>query len=367
MRHPALAILILATAALRPILQPHLPCSDDIGFHLLRLTQLDVLVRQGVFFSRWAPDMAQGYGYPLFNFYAPLSYYAAEFISLLAGNLNLGLRLTLALGMLAAGWMMYRLAREHVQPLAAVVAAVAYMYAPYHAYDIFFRGNLAESFAWWLLPLALWCIGRLASRGGWGWVAATAATYAAIILTHNVFALIFSPLLLAYGLWGLGTRDWGQSVSVLRPSSLVPRPLSLLPLALLLGLLASAFFWFPALAERPFIYSDRLLVPPIFVHWGNFLTLGELFTPPKPFAPTCSTHRPNAQWDWCKFCSLCPPCGWCGTAANATPPASSCWPPSSMAGSPLPVAASCGMWFPCWNMCSFRGACWALSPSPWPC
>lgn len=281
MRHPALAVLILATAALRPILQPHLPCSDDIGFHLLRLTQLDVLVRQGVFFSRWAPDMAQGYGYPLFNFYAPLSYYATEFISLLAGNLNLGLRLTLALGMLAAGWMMYRLAREHVQPLAAVAAAVAYMYAPYHAYDIFFRGNLAESFAWWLLPLSLWCMGRLASRGGWGWVAATAATYAAIILTHNVFALIFSPLLVAYGLWGLGTGDWGQSANAPRPSSLVRRPLSLLPLALLLGILASAFFWFPALAERPFIYSDRLLVPPIFVHWGNFLTLGELFTPPQ--------------------------------------------------------------------------------------
>jgi uncharacterized membrane protein len=295
MRHPALALTLLATAALRPILQPQLPCSDDIGFHLLRLTQLDALLRQGVWYSRWAPDMAQGYGFPLFNFYAPLSYYAAELVSLLAGNLNLGLRLTFALGMLAAGWTMYLLAREYVRPLAAVVAAIAYIYAPYHGYDVFFRGNLAESFAWWLLPLALWCMGRFVHHGGSRWLAATAATYAALILTHNVFALLFTPLLLAYGVWQVF-----QSVSP-SVSQSPPPPLSsslALPLTpLLLALLLTAFFWFPALAERPLVHSDRLLTPPHFVYSSHFLTLGELLAPPQPIRPDLlNPSPPSRHW-----------------------------------------------------------------------
>jgi uncharacterized membrane protein len=66
-------ILALSLVALEAILRPSLPCSDDAAFHLLRLTQLDHLLRQGVLFSRWAPDMAQGYGFPFYNFYAPLS------------------------------------------------------------------------------------------------------------------------------------------------------------------------------------------------------------------------------------------------------------------------------------------------------
>ncbi len=145
-------ILALSLVALEAILRPSLPCSDDAAFHLLRLTQLDHLLRQGVLFSRWAPDMAQGYGFPFFNFYAPLSYYLAEGVSLLAGNLNLGMRITFALGVYLAGLSAYRLSRDHFSRPAAIVTAVAYMYAPYFAYDILFRGNLAESVAWLFLP-----------------------------------------------------------------------------------------------------------------------------------------------------------------------------------------------------------------------
>ena len=186
--------------ALEAILQPSLPCSDDAAFHLLRLTQLDHLLRQGVLFSRWAPDMAQGYGFPFFNFYAPLSYYLAEGVSLLAGNLNLGMRITFALGVYLAGLSAYRLSRDHFSRPAAIVTAVAYMYAPYFAYDILFRGNLAESVAWLFLPLSLWTMGRLARTGQNRWLVAAALSYAAVLLTHNVFALIYSPLLGLYGL-----------------------------------------------------------------------------------------------------------------------------------------------------------------------
>ncbi|MBK9054411.1 MAG: glycosyltransferase family 39 protein [Chloroflexi bacterium] len=279
-----LTILALGLIAVYPILfGPSLPCSDDAAFHLLRLTQLDHLIQQGVLYSRWAPDMAHGYGFPLFNFYAPLSYYVAEAISLIGPGGYLGMRLTLALAVGGGGFSMYRLARDHFSHEGALLAAIAYLYAPYQGYDIYFRGNLAEAVAWPLLPLALWAMGRLMRSGSRGWLAAAAFTYAIVLLTHNVFALIFSPLLALYAA--------AEATSQHAHGQMRPRLFQAgLSLSLALGL--SAFFWLPAMAEQTFVHIDRLLVPPVFVYWNNFLSLGELLTLPRTIHPDLLNPSP---------------------------------------------------------------------------
>ena len=275
-------ILLLSLTAAVPIIRS-LPCSDDVAFHLLRLTELDFLLRNGVFYSRWAPNMAQGYGFPLFNFYAPLSYYAAELISLVTPNLNIALRWTFFSGVFLSGLTMYRLSRDHFSQPASFVAAVAYMYAPYHGYDIYFRGNLAESFAWWLLPLSLWSIGRLATQPRPLYFILTTLTTAAILLTHNAFALVFCPIIAAYGLFIFATTNQqvAKSIQQILTDRATRFSFFLLPFALLLALTLTAFFWLPALIERNIVHSDRLLIPPIFVYWGNFVTLSELFAFPR--------------------------------------------------------------------------------------
>lgn len=293
LRHLSVPFIILALSlvAIAPLFGPSLTCTDDAAFHLLRLTQLDHLLRQGIFYSRWAPDMAQGYGFPFFNFYAPLAYYLAELVSLLVQNLNLGMRLTLALGMVLSGLTAYRLSRDHFSQLAALGTAVAYIYAPYYAFDVYFRGNLAESMAWPLLPLALWGMGHLARTRQPRWLLLTSLSYTAILLTHNVFALIFSPLLALYGVWETG--DWRLETrkSISNLQSLISNLFPVL-LALLLSLGLSAFFWLPALAERSLVHSDRLLVPPLFVYWGNFLLPGEIFAPPQTVHPDLINPSP---------------------------------------------------------------------------
>jgi hypothetical protein len=293
----ALTIALLGLTAVFPILNPALPCSDDAAFHLFRLVQLDSLLRDGVLYCRWAPDMAQGYGNPFFNFYAPLSYYAGALISAVVGNLNLGLRLTFALAIVGGGWAAYLLARDYFSRPAALVAAVAYMYAPYQGYDIYFRGNLAESAAWPLLPLALWAMGRLIRQGSGKWLAVTAVTYAAILLTHNVFALIFSPLLALYALfltYQAASLRTTQHALHQNSSPIVPIVKSFIPplVALLLGLGLAAFFWLPAMMEQELVHSDRLLVPPVFVYWNNFVTLAELFALPRLPEPNLLNPSP---------------------------------------------------------------------------
>jgi len=273
----------LCLVAIRPWFKLESVCSDDFTFHLLRLVQLDALLRRGVLYSRWAPDMALGYGYPFFNFYAPLSYYISAAFSLAGLGLQPALIATFALTTVVAGLTAYLLARDHFSPRSSLVAAVAYTYAPYLAYDTFFRANLAETLAWAFLPLALWAMGRLARQGKRRYLAGVALAYAAVLLTHNVFALIFSPLLAIYGLVTALTSQ---------PALSRCRRLAITGAALLLGLGLATFFWLPALVERAHVHSDRLLVPPIFVYWNNFIDLRELLAAPRTIHPDLLNPSP---------------------------------------------------------------------------
>ena len=60
------------------------------------------------------------------------------------------------------------------------------------------RANLPEVIALALLPLILWAFRRLIVIGGRRYFAAAVLSYAALLLTHNISSLIFTPLLLAY-------------------------------------------------------------------------------------------------------------------------------------------------------------------------
>lgn len=278
-----LAVIALTLPATLLWATPAPPCSHDIAFHLLRSVQLESLLRQGVLYSRWLPDMALRYGYPLFNFYAPLSYYPVAILSLAGLPIQTALAVAFALSIVASGLGAYCLARDYFPSHAALVAAVAYAYAPYLAYDAFFRGNLAETMGWAFPPLALWAIGKLALAGGRRYLAGAALAYAAMLLTHNVFALIYSPLLIAYGLM----------VALIPPSALSrPRRLALVCGALLLGLGLACFFWLPALVERAYVHSDRLLVAPDFAYWSNFIRLRELLAPPQVIHPDLMNPSP---------------------------------------------------------------------------
>jgi len=124
----------MSLVAVRPWAVLTAVCSDDFTFHLLRLVQLESLLRHGVLYSRWAPDMALGYGYPFFDFYAPLAYYVAALFGLAGLNAPHAVIAAFGVAMIGAGLAAYTLARDTFSPPAALVAAVAYVYAPHLGY-----------------------------------------------------------------------------------------------------------------------------------------------------------------------------------------------------------------------------------------
>jgi len=246
LRRPALfAALALATVAAWPLLSmPGLVNTrggGDSPFLLLRLYELQANLWAGVVPARWMPDAAYGLGYPFFNYYASLPYYLAAGFSLAGAGVLWAIKLTQLVGFLGAAAGMYALVDDLLDdPLAAFLAAVAYTFAPFHMVNVYVRGDsLSEFYAFVFYPLILWGIVRLRRSPTVGHVALLAAAYGGLTLTHNVSALIFSPLAGLTLLW-----------AVLSAPRYRLRVLLAGLAALLLGAALGAWFAVPALLER---------------------------------------------------------------------------------------------------------------------
>ena len=97
---------------------------------LVRLVEFDAAFRAADFFPSWSPDLYSGYGSPIFQFYAPLSYYAAEVPVLMGLDYATALKLTQLLALFFSGLAMYRLASMDFPGWMACVGAIFYMSRP---------------------------------------------------------------------------------------------------------------------------------------------------------------------------------------------------------------------------------------------
>lgn len=238
------ATVLFSIFAITPMLRGEFFATHDMHAPVYRLLELDTCLRDGVLFPRWFPDLYGGRGAPFFNYYSPFAYYVAwvfHFVGL--GYIN-SIKATFLLSFVLSGVFMYLLARDKTGEYPAVLAAVLYMYAPYHLYDVYVRGDLAESFSFVFLPLVLYSLER-------GRVLMGTFSYAFLILTHNVSALLFTGFLAVY-------------IAIFR-KELTLKNVSLM---MIFGLTLSAFYWIPALFEKGMVNIENVL---IFSPRENFL------------------------------------------------------------------------------------------------
>jgi len=208
----------------------------DAGFDVLRTAQIDRGIRSGQIPVRWTPDMASGYGQPLFLYYAPGPYYLAEAFHLLGFRVVDAVKLTYLAGFVLAAWFCYLLGRDLWGAGAAWALAALYTYAPYHLADVYVRSSLGEALAFAWPPLVLWGAWRFGRDGrAGGWFAA-AAGIALLPLTHNIAALLLVPLLTVFVALLAATPECRG------------RRFGLAGL-FAAGLGAALWFWLPALAE----------------------------------------------------------------------------------------------------------------------
>lgn len=223
----------------------------DSPFLLERVFELAANLRQGVFPARWMPDAAYGLGYPFFNYYAALPYYLAAALNVAGVDLLVGIKLTQTLGMLAAGLSMWAWLRNRLPGVGPVLAAIGYMLTPFHLVNVYVRGDsLSEFYAFVFFPLILLGIDRVVAGSGRRGTATLSLSTAALLVTHNVSAMLFAPFCALYALAAVASRDvlgLGEDGRSRGAAQAVGR----LTVAVALGLALGAWFWLPALAEAP--------------------------------------------------------------------------------------------------------------------
>jgi hypothetical protein len=278
---------LFGLVVISPLLQPgYFWGAHDARHAVYFIFQYDKAVQDGIWLPGWGPDWAFGYGYPFWIVYGPLSTFVGELFHHFVGlGFEDSVKAVLALSILLSGLAMYGFVRSWLGRNAGLVAAVAYMAIPYHLVDVYVRAAVAESVALVFLPLALWTFREAVLRPRLTAVIAAAFTYAAIMWTSNLVALVFTPGLAAYVLalliWtGLDERRKAQDAKpwVREFLAFILRrglwPLS----AVLLGLGLSAAFFVPALIEQRYINQTQWFGK-YYDPFQHFVYFFQLFNP----------------------------------------------------------------------------------------
>lgn len=252
--------------------------ANDARHHVYFLFEYNRVVQDGIWWPRWSPDFAFGYGYPFFNIYGPLSHFLAEVLLYFFGfSYTATIETVFGLSIVGSAAAMYGFVRSWAGRQAALLAALVYVYMPYHLLNLYVRANLSESMAFVWLPLCLWAVRQTIVRPTFGWVLLCAASYAGLMLTSNLVIVLFTPMLALYAV--TLTLRYAADDDASQPwlRRVLRRGLPGV-VGLLAGLGLSAIFWIPALLEQQYVRVDQWFDGD-YSFRGHFVYFYQLFSP----------------------------------------------------------------------------------------
>ncbi len=234
------SVLIFVLAlAIKPLTVPgFFPIHDDT--QVARVYEMEKALDDGMFPVRWSKDLGYGYGYSMFNFYAPLSYYVGGLESFFGVDQIVSTKTLFALALIFSGISMYILGNFLWGSWGGIVSSVLYVLAPYNALNIFVRGNIAEAWAYSFIPLFFYGLFRIYKEKKLRvkYIAVGSLSLSAIILSHNLTAFELSIFFFITLVFFFITSK-RQAIKF-----------SLLSFAL--GLLIASFYFIPAIFEASY-------------------------------------------------------------------------------------------------------------------
>lgn len=241
--------------------------THDGELHTARIGAYSTAFKELHIPPRWAGYLNYGYGTPALIFHYPFPGYIGSVFHGLGFTFRDSYKLILFISFTVSAVGFFLWMKTFFSPPVSFAASLFYGLAPYRFLDLYVRGAQGELFAFVFIPFIFFFIEQVRQNRNILPVVSGGITYALLILSHNIFSLVFSPVFVLYAFIRVRERKHG---------------LILFGLLLLIGLVCSAFFWIPALAEQRYTLSTMLIGKKYMDH---FVTLQMLFTSSWGFGP----------------------------------------------------------------------------------
>lgn len=264
-----LFFLVLTLISTRYFFHQGVPVTHDGNNHLIRFANYKIAIRELQIPPRLAPNLVNGYGYPVFNYNYPL----ANILSLPFSILNLHyelsfkilISLSVFLGLVGANLF---LRAKHFAKNSRIFALTVFALNPYIFTSIIFRGNIGEVMAWGILPWIFYFLEKI--KDGRKFLDLNFIylnlLLTALFLSHNITAFFASLLLAFYVVFS----SW-KNVFFLKKFAL----------AFVWAFINALWFWLPALLEKNLIILDNVDLS--LNYYRHFPTLAQLLSWPIHF------------------------------------------------------------------------------------
>ncbi|MEK7580952.1 MAG: 6-pyruvoyl-tetrahydropterin synthase-related protein [Patescibacteria group bacterium] len=234
-------LIVFTLVALWPFFKHSFFESHDGEWMIIRFSAFHQALVSGQFPVRYVDRLNNNYGYPVLNFLYPLPFYLAEIPKLLGFNFTNSIKIIFAVSTLVSTLAMFAALSQRFSRGASFVGSFVYLFIPYRFVDLYVRGSLGENLSFAIIPLALLSIFKIA-KNSHIFYPFLSISVALLILSHNVIAFLFLPVLTAISLIEI-KKDKIKAL-----------------FAIILGVLMSTFFWFPALYDLQYVRLSQMRV-----------------------------------------------------------------------------------------------------------
>ena len=254
MKKYLLILLVLSLIALWPFFKKGYFETHDGDWIIIRFSAFHQTLLSGQFPVRFVDRLNNNFGYPVINFLYPLPFYLAEIPKILGFNFVESIKMITVLSTVGSAIAMYWALSQKFKKEAGFAGAVVYLFAPYRFVDLYVRGSFGENVAFLFIPLILGSVLKLIN-GKKLFLPLLSVAVAGLVLSHNVMAFLFLPILFVIGLILTGRSRLNIFIGFLG------------------GLAISLFYWLPVLYDLQFVKFSQIKISEISDHLVNFSRL----------------------------------------------------------------------------------------------
>ena len=233
-----IGLLVCATIVLNLVMiRDGLNGKADMPIHITWLQHFSKQFAEGIWYPRWLAGTNYGYGSPTFVFYPPLVYYLGSLLKVSGLNTENTVVILFSLALFLSGFNFYLFGRARWGIIPSFLGALAYITAPYLAFDIYWRGALASIFVQAWIPLIWWLTEQSLKKPKW--CIALAISWTILALTHTTSLLLCTIIWLPYTLFFLLNYSWKNVVTTIIFTGI--------------GLGIASLYLLPAILEQSFV------------------------------------------------------------------------------------------------------------------